>query len=118
MRRILIIDDDPGIRTWLRKMFENVGCHVLEAGDGLAAMHILRQQPFDMAFCDLSMPEQGGLETILQIRQEGLGVPVVVMSASDPDELWFAVECGAKAALAKPFNAAEAFAAMETVLAR
>jgi two-component system chemotaxis response regulator CheY len=115
--RILIIDDDQYLRLWLKVTFEKAGHLALEAEDGLAAMHVLRRQRVDLAFCDMCMPRQGGLETIRQIRREGLGVPVVAMSGSDWGVLDAAVHCGAASALQKPVDALKALTAAETILA-
>lgn len=108
MPRILIIDDDDGLRRMLVQMLERSGYEVADAGNGRAGLERLRRGGIDLVVTDLIMPEQEGLETIMSIRQEFPGMKVVAMSGgarmSGFDFLPAARGLGAVAALKKPFG--------------
>jgi DNA-binding NtrC family response regulator len=118
---IVVIDDNESLRSPLRAILEAAGHRVREAADGAVAMGLLREQPADVVFCDLFMPEQEGFETIRLLRRELPGVKVVAMSGGGfggrIDLLDFAVKLGAALALRKPFDAGDALAAVDAVLA-
>jgi len=108
MPKILIIDDEEGLRRMLVQMLERCGYEVVEAGNGRDGLERLRGGRFDLVVTDLIMPEQEGLETIMSIRQEFPGMKIVAMSGgarmSGFDFLPAARGLGAVAALKKPFG--------------
>ena len=61
--RVLVIEDDPEIRTLLRVLLEREGYLVDVAGDGIAGIHSFRTNPADLIITDLIMPGKEGLET-------------------------------------------------------
>lgn len=107
MPRILIIDDDDGLRRMLVLMLERCGYAVVDANNGRDGLSKLRTEQFDLVVTDLIMPEQEGLETIMAIRQQYPEMKVVAMSGgsrmSGFDFLPAAMGFGAVAALKKPF---------------
>jgi Fe-S oxidoreductase len=81
-RRILVVDDEEDIRTFLVTVFEDAGATTLEAEDGKQALEIaLRERP-DLITLDLSMPGKDGVHTFVELRStEGLGdIPVCVVT--------------------------------------
>lgn len=103
---IVVADDDPAIRSFLRHILWQLGHRVLEASNGRQAMEYLRQQPVDLLITDLLMPEQEGLETIRRARGECADLPVVAMSGGFGEQfLGVAHQMGASAVLHKPFEA-------------
>ena len=104
-QRILVVDDDDGVRDVIRSMLESAGYGVLQAQNGREAMKLLRTQATDLILTDLVMPEQEGIETIKALRQEYPGVKVIAMSgAFGGDYLRIASYLGAHATLAKPIQ--------------
>ena len=80
--RILIVDDDASSRLGFRVTLESAGYEVAEAADGEEAMEFLRTDPADLvALLDLRMPLLDGIETLQSLRDEGIDVPVVVITA-------------------------------------
>ena len=79
MTRILIIDDEAPIRRVLRDILENESYQVDDAGTGLEALQIMKDQDFDAIFCDIKMPEMDGIETLDAIRQIS-DTPVIMLS--------------------------------------
>ncbi|MDY6987587.1 MAG: response regulator [Thermodesulfobacteriota bacterium] len=109
--RILVIDDDIGIRAMLRRLLEGAGYDVAEASDGRQGIRLYRQDPADLVITDLIMPEKEGLETIRELRRDFPHVKILAISGGgrvSPDEyLHMAKSFGAKRTLAKPFDPKE-----------
>lgn len=121
MATILIIDDDEALRGTMRRILERKGHDVLEAGDGREGMALFRERGPDVVITDLIMPEQEGIETILQLKEEHAGARVLAVSGGGRvgpgGPLSDAVELGADASLAKPFSVEQLQQAVERLLA-
>ena len=90
--RILVVDDEDGIRRSAVRVLSRFGYEVDEAPDGCAAMAILREAkaPYNLVLTDVVMPRMGGMALYRELRQEGSAVPILLMSghtAEDLDEL-------------------------------
>lgn len=109
--RVLLVDDDTGVRKAVRLMLEAHDIEVVEASGGHAALRQLAEHHFDLVLCDLYMPDGEGLEFLKAVRERRLGVAVVTMSGgsrlSGMDLLPVARHLGATAVLYKPFDAEE-----------
>ncbi|MGN6391514.1 MAG: response regulator transcription factor [Gemmatimonadales bacterium] len=120
MARILVVDDDAGIRGVLRRAFERQGHTVILAGDGLAGARAWREQGADVAFLDIHMPGMDGIELLAQLRAAAPALPIVAMSGGDQTRqlslLRNALLLGARVALAKPFSLDEVNTALARVL--
>ncbi|MFZ5929553.1 MAG: response regulator [Acidobacteriota bacterium] len=104
-RRVLVVDDDPGVRDVIRSMLESSGYSVLLAANGKEAMRLLKSERADLILTDLVMPEQEGIETIKALRREYPEIKVIAMSgAFGGDYLRIAAYLGAHATLAKPIQ--------------
>ena len=107
-RRIVVADDDPGLRLLLAATLVGAGYEVLQAGDGLEALRLCAAGRVDLLITDLVMPDHEGLETIRRMRQEHPSTPVVAMSgAFDGGFLEVARAMGAVAVIQKPFTPAQ-----------
>jgi two-component system response regulator AtoC len=103
-RRILIIDDEPGVRTGLSLILEDEGYEPLSAGAAEPALVLLREQRFDVVLCDVRMPGRDGLSLLPEIVELQPEATVLVMSAhGNVDQALAAVRAGAWDYLAKPF---------------
>src|SRR5437660_9448559 len=98
--RVLVVDDEPEIRTLLRLALQVAGHEVAEAADGAAALAAQRAGPCEVAFCDLSLAGSDGRDVIRALRQLSPGIKVVAMSG-DPSALQGLPD--ADATLPKPF---------------
>jgi two-component system response regulator AtoC len=78
--RILIVEDEENIRTALRRWFVMRGFDADEAGDGLEAIELCRQNRYDIITMDLEMPRMSGTEAIPLIRQTHPVVPIVILT--------------------------------------
>ena len=112
--RVLVADDEDSIRFVLREALEGEGHVVEEARDGDAAAQALASGSFDLAFLDIRMPGQTGLEVLDQVRGTGATTAVVIMTARNTlDNAVEAMKRGALDYLVKPFSLAEATALAE-----
>lgn len=107
--RILVVDDELGIREGCRKILEPEGYEVETAEDGVAALELLGEPGrFAAALIDLKMPRMGGLELIEAIRKEDQDIVLLVITAFATIQTAVeAVRRGANGYIAKPFTADE-----------
>jgi CheY-like chemotaxis protein len=121
MARILIIDDEDLIRGMLRQMFERAGYEVVDAPDGKVGMQLYRQQPADLIMTDIFMPEQDGLETIMELRRDFPDAKIIAISGgsrmANLDGLSLAKMFGALRIFEKPFNQQEILGTVRQLLA-
>ncbi len=117
-RRVLVVDDAEGIRTYLANCLELRGYEVDSAGDGASALALLEggADP-DVVLLDVMMPGIGGLETLERIRELAPAVPVVMLSVvGRAGTIVDAMQRGAADYLTKPFEEEELLATLEKVL--
>ncbi len=81
MSRVLVVDDEPGIRSFLVGALEIAGHDVTEASNGGTALALATQQPFDVVVTDLRMPGVTGLELLGALKHEQPEVEVIVLTA-------------------------------------
>jgi len=105
--RILLVDDEPGLRLGLCSYLENCGYDVAEAGTLAVAMEQLHQQVPDLALVDYALPDGNALDLLGRIKNDGIDVPVVVLTGHGSIELAVtAVKEGAEQFLTKPVELA------------
>jgi len=94
MTRVLVVDDEPGLRQSLGLLLGDAGYQVAAESDGRLGLERALREPFDLILCDVRMPQLGGLEFLRAYRERGGTALVIMMSAYG----------GEDAALAKPFR--------------
>ena len=108
MARLLVVDDEPRIRTYLNRSLSAQGHTVYEAADGQAALDQLDSRDIDLVLLDLAMPRRGGLDVLSVLKQRESSPPVIVLSAvTDISARIQALDQGAVDVVAKPFSSAE-----------
>jgi len=113
-RRILIVDDDAGQRSLLDSFLRSQGFDTLTVISGEQALKMLREQEFNLMISDVRMPGMTGLETLRRARQEGLTLPVLLVTAyADIREAVGAMRDGALNYLAKPIDLDELLATVQ-----
>ena len=80
MARILIIDDEAGIRETLGVLLEAEGHKVQLAANGFDALSVFKDSAADLVICDIMMPDKGGLETIIELRKLNPEVKIIAIS--------------------------------------
>ncbi len=119
MAKILLIDDDNGLRAVLAKALGYAGHEVIQAPDGQQGCELFRATAFDVVITDLVMPVQEGVETIVQLRRENPNVPIIAISGGLTNSalyLTMAQKIGARKVLGKPFTPPELIQAVNEVL--
>jgi DNA-binding NtrC family response regulator len=76
---VLIVDDEKNIRMTLALCLDGLGCKVEQASNSATALEALRIEPFDLAFCDLRLGQESGLDLIPRLLAERPGLEVVVI---------------------------------------
>lgn len=117
MNDILLIDDDESFRGMLFKLLTKAGYNVVACHNGKEGVDLFRKQPDFLVITDLIMPEQEGIETIMQLSREYPGVKIIAVSGGgkgSPDiYLESAIRLGACRAFAKPFDTREFLATVK-----
>lgn len=120
MARILIIDDDEAVRESLEAVTAAAGHDVRTAPDGCQGVAQHAAFRADVVVTDMVMPNQDGLETIVELRRRDPGLPIIAMSGGGrPMSASFfraAPRVGADRTLAKPFAGATLLAAIDDLL--
>ena len=101
--RVLVVDDEPGIRATVSAMLEIEGYAVAEAMNGAEALASVESDPPDLILLDMRMPVLDGWGFAAEMRRRGHRTPIVVMTAARDAALW-AAEITATAFIAKPFG--------------
>jgi CheY-like chemotaxis protein len=115
----LVIDDEPAIRSYCRMILEVAGYEVREAANGKRGVVACRNEPVDVVLCDVVMPEQDGIATLLELQRDFPALPVIVMSGnsrSKHDYLQDASLLGTTGVLPKPFGPEQLMAAVRAAL--
>ena len=105
MSRLLIVDDELGMRQFLTHLFQREGHSVRVAESGRKAMTLLREEPADLVISDVKMPDMGGIELLRAARELLPGVEVVLMTAfANVETAREAFLLGAYDFIQKPFD--------------
>ena len=117
---ILVVDDNPDLRTYVSSVLQRHGHSILTAANGALGLDQARTHRPDLIVTDLMMPQVSGLEMIRHIRHDAMlkGTPVILLTAKVDDETRLeGVEQGADAYLSKPFKDRELLAEVRNLLA-
>lgn len=101
--RLLLADDDRGIRESLTKLLRSVGYDVTLATNGGQVLELVFKQPFDLLLLDLNMPEMDGWETLSRVVHLRPQLPIVVITAQPNQRDWL-TRGGARALMEKPLD--------------
>ncbi|MDQ5821943.1 MAG: response regulator transcription factor [Actinomycetota bacterium] len=116
--RILVVDDEEGIREAIGYALRGEGYHVEEAADGEEALRAARADGFDVLVLDLMLPKLSGLEVCRRLRAES-DVPILLLTAKDAEvDRVLGLEAGADDYVTKPFSIAELVSRVRAILRR
>lgn len=105
MANILVIDDEPGIRTVLRDIFEDESYSVFDAGDGIIGLEILESETIHLVVLDVWLPNIGGIDVLKKIKHKYPEIEVIIISGhANIDLAVKAVKLGAFDFLEKPLS--------------
>jgi len=116
---ILIIEDEAALATTLKDRLKKEGYAVTVARDGLQGLEKATHEPFDLILLDVMLPGQSGLKVCEKLRQDGWGMPILMLTARRQvlDKV-VGFKTGADDYLTKPFKMAELLARVEALLRR
>ncbi|MEU6126148.1 response regulator transcription factor [Streptomyces sp. NPDC047123] len=118
-RTVLVVEDDPGVRSTLDQLLRFEGYRVLTAADGLQALPLLEQERPDLAVVDVVMPGLDGLGLCRMLRRRGDRLPLLVLTARhEVGDRVAGLDAGADDYLAKPFATEELLARVRALLRR
>jgi DNA-binding response OmpR family regulator len=118
---VLIVDDEPQIRTVLRAYLEADGFEVTEVGTGADTLRELTRvgaRPFDVVLLDIGLPDLGGLDVLQKIRASSEVYVILVTARSEEVDKLIGLSVGADDYITKPFSPREVVARVKTVLRR
>lgn len=117
--RFLVVEDEEKVARFVRRALEEESYAVDVVGDGEAAIDQIEVVPYDMIFLDLTLPKKGGLEVLQWLRQKGLKVPVLILTARTAiGDRVKGLDLGADDYLVKPFAIEEFLARVRALLRR
>ena len=117
--RVLLVEDEIGIRVGLEASLRFAGCEVAIAEDGEVAMRRAAHGGFDVIVLDLMLPLKGGLEVCEELRASGVSTPIVMLTArTQVQDRLRGFAAGADDYLAKPFDVMELLARIKAVVRR
>jgi two-component system copper resistance phosphate regulon response regulator CusR len=117
--RLLLVEDELEIQGFLKKSLTDAGYEVDPATDGLTAAQLASGNKYDVLVVDLGLPDQDGIDLILQLRRSGVSSPVLILSARrSVDDRVRGLEQGGDDYLTKPFALAELLARLRNLLRR
>lgn len=118
MAKILICDDEAGLRTVLKRYAVFEGHEVMEAGDGMEAVEICRNDDFDIIIMDIMMPELDGFAAVKEIRKFS-DTPIIMLSARGEEyDKVLGFELGVDDYVVKPFSSKEIMLRINAILRR
>ena len=115
-QRILLADDDAGVRGSLSDVLVSEGYVVIPAHDGQQALELAASDQIDLVLLDLNMPVKNGWDTFEQLSRDHPLLPVIIVTAR-PNQLFTAIGAGAGALLEKPMDISTLLRTVKRLLA-
>jgi len=118
-KKILIVEDDPGISLGLKDEFESEGYDVWAAGDGEKGLEVAKTQKPDLIILDIMLPVLDGYEVCRRLRMEGNRTPIIMLTVKDKEiDKILGLELGADDYVTKPFSLRELVARAKAIFRR
>jgi DNA-binding response OmpR family regulator len=117
--RILIVEDEPALLRGLKDTFASKGCEVLAAADGETGLDLAVSRRPDLILLDIMLPKVNGYEICRAVREHGLDVPIIMLTAKGQEEdIVLGLNLGADDYVTKPFKIRELVARANAFLRR
>jgi two-component system OmpR family response regulator len=117
--RLLLIEDDQKIASFIMKGFKAEGFAVDHAADGVRGLDLGLTEPYDVIIVDVMLPKLDGLSVIENLRKQNISHPILVLSAKDAvEDRVKGLQLGSDDYLSKPFSFAELFARVQALMRR
>ncbi|MFS0645501.1 response regulator [Siminovitchia sp. 179-K 8D1 HS] len=107
-QKVLIVDDQFGIRTLLNEVLQKEGYQIYQAANGHQALHMMKQHAPDLVLLDIKIPGMDGLEILKKMKEMNQDIRVIIMTAyGELDMIEKTKQLGALAHFSKPFDIEE-----------
>ena len=117
--KILVVDDEPGMRDMLVDALSMIGHNAAAASDGFEALKLIRANKFDLIVSDVNMPKIDGFELLQDLREHGDQTPVILLTArGDRTDVTTGLKHGADDYVTKPFGLEELTLRVAAILRR
>ena len=117
--RVLIVEDEVGIRRGLSDVLRYSGCEVVAAADGVSGLQLGLEQTWDLVVLDIMLPQLDGLSVCARLRAGGKHMPILMLTAKgEEDDVVRGFEAGADDYVIKPFSVRELSARFTALLRR
>jgi DNA-binding response OmpR family regulator len=117
--RLLIIEDDKKIASFIGKGFKQAGFAVDNAKDGVVGLELMLTQPYDAAVIDVMLPKLDGLTLLENARKQNISTPVIILSAKRTvDDRIVGLQKGGDDYLVKPYAFSELLARVQALIRR
>src|SRR5262245_47509945 len=118
-RRILLVEDEAGLRRTLTDLLLSDGYSVESSADGLAAQDLAIRETFDLIVLDVMLPSRSGFDVCRHLRKNGIQTPILMLTArSELNNKVQGFKAGADDYLTKPFESAELQVRVQALLRR
>lgn len=119
MKRLLLVEDEPGLVLTLTDRLTREGYHVESAADGESGLERAAREPFDLLLLDVMLPRMSGFDIVRDLRRRGIETPIIMVTArGQVVDRVVGLKLGADDYVTKPFDMAELLARVEAKLRR
>jgi two-component system, response regulator, stage 0 sporulation protein F len=116
-RKLLIVDDQFGIRILLNEIFQKEGYQTFQAANGVQALNLVQNESPELVILDMKIPGMDGLEILKRVKKINSSIKVIIMTAyGELDMIQEAIDHGAITHFSKPFDIDEIIAAVKNEL--
>jgi DNA-binding response OmpR family regulator len=117
--RLLVVEDESAFASFIREGLQSEACSVDVAADGVQGFEMASKNPYDLILLDVGLPNLSGIEVCRRLRESGLQVPILMLTARDTvEDKVQGLEVGADDYLTKPFALEELKARIKALLRR
>ena len=117
--RLLLVEDDQKIASFISKGFKEAGFALDHAENGIDGLHLALHEPYDAAIVDIMLPGLDGLSLIEELRRKKINTPIIVLSAKrSVDDRIKGLQIGGDDYLTKPFSFSELLARIQALIRR
>jgi two-component system response regulator (stage 0 sporulation protein F) len=116
-RKLLIVDDQFGIRILLNEIFQKEGYQTFQAANGVQALNLVQNESPELVILDMKIPGMDGLEILKRVKKINASIKVIIMTAyGELDMIQEAIDHGAITHFSKPFDIDEIIGAVKKEL--
>lgn len=118
-KRVLVVEDDSGVRELLARHLKDNGFHVTDTLDGNRGLELALSDSYDLVILDIALPGKDGMEICRQMRAKGVGAAVIMLTTRGEEiDKILGLELGADDYMIKPFSPREVIARAKAILRR